>query len=134
MKKLIGVFLVLALVICFTSSGYAQTPQAKLGRGLINTLTGIWEVPIDVLKTCKSEGAPKGLSIGLVRGLATAAYRTLVGLYEVVTFAIPAPADFAAITNPAILLTAETLEMADPSMRKDFRPLSSELEGKRSEK
>jgi len=130
MKRLTSVLLAIALITSFASAGYAQNPPAKLTRGLVNTFTGIWELPINVLKMCKSEGAPKGLTIGVVQGVAWGVYRTLVGLYEVVTFPIPAPAGYAAITDPATLLTSETLETGDPSLRGDFRPLSSEYEGK----
>lgn len=129
MKRIASVLLVITLSISFATAGYAQNPPAKLGRGLINTLTGMWELPVNILKTCKSEGAATGLTVGLVRGLVLGVYRTLVGVYEVVTFPIPAPADYKAITVPPTLITYETLERADPAMRKDFRPLSGEIEG-----
>jgi len=134
MKRIGIVILVMTLAVSLASSVYAQTPAAKLGRGLVNTLTGLWELPVDVLKTCKAEGAPKGLTIGLMRGLVTGVYRTLVGIYEVVTFPVPAPAEYRPITDPPTLLTSETLEPANPEMRGDFRPLSSSYEGKTRKK
>lgn len=129
MKRVACALFVMVLVVSFASNGYAQNPAAKLGRGLLNTLTGLWELPIDILRTSKHEGGPKGLTVGLARGLATGLYRTLVGVYEVVTFAIPLPAGYRPITDPDTLLTAETLVPGDPAMRSDFRPLSSEYEG-----
>jgi len=130
MKRLTSLLLVIALVLSVAHVGYAQTAPKKLGRGIINTLTGIMEVPADVLKTSKAEGVPMGITVGLGRGLVKGICRTLAGLYEIVTFPIPAPAEYAPITDPEILLTSETLKMEEPSMRSDFRPLSSELEGK----
>lgn len=132
MKRIASVLLVITLIVSFSSVGYAQNPPAKLGRGLVNTLTGFWEIPVKIIRTCKSDGMPTGLSIGLVKGLAWGIYRTLVGVYEVVTFPIPAPSGYVAITDPPTLLTAETLQPGDPALRKDFKPLSSELERKTS--
>jgi len=129
MKRIGSMIIVIALILSVASMAYAQNPQVKLGRGIINTLTGFWEVPIDMLKTSKAEGMPMGLSVGLVRGLATGIYRTLVGVYEVVTFPIPAPAGFTAITDPETLITSETLEKEDPKLTVEFSPLSSQLQG-----
>ena len=126
MKSIVSVLLAITLLITFTSMGYAQSPPAKLGRGLVNTLTGFLELPLNVLRTYKSDGWPKGLTIGFARGLAMGVYRTLVGIYEVVTFVIPMPKDYSAITTPPTLLTSETLVPGYPAARKDFRPLSSE--------
>ena len=66
-----------------------------------------------------------GLTVGLGKGLALGAYRTLVGLYEIVTFAIPMPAEYSAITDPPTLMTSETLEEEDPSLREDLLPPGS---------
>lgn len=134
MRRIASIVLVMAFVVTLVSPVCAQTPAAKLGRGLVNTLTGLWELPIDVLKTCKAEGAPKGLTIGVGRGLVTGLYRTLVGVYEVISFPVPAPAGYEPITNPPTLITSDTLEADNPTMRKDFRPLSTELEGKTEKK
>ena len=71
-----------------------------------------------------------GLTVGLARGIGWGVYRTLVGVYEIMTFPIPAPAGYEAITDPPTLLTSDTLQPSDPAMRSDFRPLSDEIEGK----
>lgn len=130
MRGIVSILLVITLISGYSTIAYAQNPPAKLARGLVNTLTGLWELPVTVLRMCKSDGAPKGLTIGFAKGLTWGLYRTLVGIYEVVTFPIPAPAGYKAITDPPTLLTSETLEPEDPALRKDFRPLSSEFEGK----
>lgn len=130
MRRIASIVLVMAFVVTIVSPVSAQTPAAKLGRGLVNTLTGLWEWPVDILKTTKAEGPAKGLTIGFARGLATGLYRTLVGVYEVISFPVPAPAGYESITNPPTLITSDTLEAENPTMRKDFRPLSSEYEGK----
>ena len=127
MKKVIGI-LVVIMVLAVASSAFAQDPGSKLFRGLINTATGFLEFPITVYKTSVNDGYPKGLTYGLARGLVNGVYRTLVGLYEIVTFPIPAPAGYESIMDPETIFSGETLESANPSMRSDFRPLSSELE------
>lgn len=129
MKRLVSLFMVVALIVSFSSVGYAQNPPAKLGRGIVNTLTGFWELPIKILKTCKSDGMPVGLTVGMAKGIGWSLYRTAVGLYEIVTFPIPAPAGYEAITDPPTLLTSETLEPDDPSMAINFSPLKKELSG-----
>ena len=134
MKRVVSLLITIALITSFTTLGYTQTPQAKLGRGLVNTLTGLLEIPSNELKTCKSDGAPIGLTVGLAKGIALGLYRTLVGVYEVVTFALPAPAGYEAITDPPTMLTSATLVPEDPSMRSDFRPLAEEVEGKTRER
>lgn len=129
MKRIASVFLTITLIVGLASTGFAQDPTAKLTRGAVNALTGLLEVPATVLKMCKNEGAPKGLSTGLLTGLVMGVRRTVVGLYEVLTFAIPVPAGYKAMTDPETLLTSETLQMEDPSMRSDFRPLGAEISG-----
>ncbi|MEE8360222.1 MAG: exosortase system-associated protein, TIGR04073 family [Candidatus Omnitrophota bacterium] len=128
MKKIISIVIAVCFIVSFTSLGYAQNAPAKLGRGILNTLTGFWEVPLKMIRISKVEGMPMGLTIGLLKGLGWGVYRTGVGIYEILTFAIPAPAGYESIMDPATLFTSETMA-GDPSMRSDFRPLSDQLSG-----
>ena len=126
MKHVFSVVLVLTIIF-LASSAFAQDPGSKLFRGLLNTTTGFLELPITIWQTSKNEGYPTGLTIGLGKGLVNSVYRTLVGVYEVVTFPIPAPAGYESILTPGTLWTGETLENADPAMRGDFKPLGADL-------
>lgn len=132
MKKAVSLVIVTVLLVSFSSVSYAQNPPVKLGRGILNVLTGFWEVPLNMIRICKSDGMPKGLTIGLAKGVGMSLYRTVVGVYEILSFAIPAPADYAAITDPPTLMTSETLNPEDPSMRGDFSPLRDDIQGKSS--
>lgn len=126
MKKILSVLLIFT-IISIAPAAYAQDPGSKLLRGVVNTVSGFLELPFTIYKVSKAEGYPTGLTLGLGKGLVNSVYRTVVGLYEVVTFPIPAPAGYESILTPDTLL--ETLETDNPSMRKDFTPLSSELKG-----
>jgi len=80
----------------------------KLGRGVANTLGGWLEVPLNVQKryTVEDTGSSffTGLAIGATKGLV----RTVVGLYETVTFFLPYPEDYV-----PILPTLEYFKRAD---------------------
>jgi putative exosortase-associated protein (TIGR04073 family) len=132
MKQVVSIVLAIALITSFTTLAHAQNPPVKLGRGIINTLTGFLELPLKVITISKKEGYPVGLTVGVAKGIGWGLYRTVVGLYEIVTFPIPAPAGYEPITDPDTLLTYETLSKGDPSMAVEFTPLKKEISGKRS--
>jgi len=128
MRKAISLLLIFAFIAVISTEAYAQNPPAKLGRGILNTLTGFLEIPLKVIRVSKSDGVPMGISVGLIKGIGWGLFRTLAGVYEILTFPIPAPAEYKAITDPPTLFTSETMA-GEPSMRKDFKPLSDELQG-----
>lgn len=94
---LIAVIIIFNLIIapCF-----AQDPLRKLGRGLANTLTGVVEIPKKVILISKNENPLLGLTWGLIKGAAAGLLRTAAGVYETVTFPIPAPADYEPMVQP----------------------------------
>jgi len=79
---------------------FAGGPLRKLGRGLTNLLTGIVEIPKKVILTSKKENLAKGLTSGFMKGVQEGMVRTASGLYETLTFPIPAPADFEPMVSP----------------------------------
>ena len=79
---------------------FAQDPLRKLGRGLVNTVTGVVEIPKKVILTCKNDNPVLGLTWGWVKGAAVGLLRTAAGVYEVLTFPIPAPADYEPMVQP----------------------------------
>lgn len=84
------------------STAYALGHSAgdKLMRGLANTFQGILEVPRNINNTTETRGLLTGATVGLGQGLGYGVLRTLVGLYEVVTFPIPVPSGYAPIIQP----------------------------------
>lgn len=129
MKYKFRSLLIFAIILMMASSAYADNPGSKLLRGLTNTAFGFLELPINIYRISVKEGYPTGLTYGVGKGLVDGVYRTLVGIYEAVTFVIPVPADYKSILTPDTLLTPETLHKTDPAMRPDFRLLSDQLEG-----
>jgi len=75
-------------------------PLRKLGRGLANAATGIVEIPKKVILISRNDNLLMGLTWGWVKGTAVGMLRTASGLYEAVTFPIPAPADYEPMVQP----------------------------------
>lgn len=79
---------------------FAQDPMRKLGRGVANTLTGVVEIPRHIYLISKEENPLLGMTWGLVKGAAVGLLRTACGIYETITFPIPAPADYEPMIEP----------------------------------
>ncbi|MFC1631458.1 exosortase system-associated protein, TIGR04073 family [Candidatus Omnitrophota bacterium] len=93
---LIAVVLISNLIIspCFAD------PIRKLGRGLANAVTGVVEIPKKVILISKNDNPVLGLTWGWIKGAAVGLLRTAAGVYETVTFPIPAPADYEPMISP----------------------------------
>jgi putative exosortase-associated protein (TIGR04073 family) len=95
MKKLV-IFL---LTFTFASAGVAdiQAPPGgefnrirKLGRSISNILYGVTELPASMTRVRDTEGRNAAWSYGLVKGIQKTTMRFGYGLYELVTFPLPA--------------------------------------------
>lgn len=83
----------------------AGDPLKKLGRGLANVLTFPIEIPNQISKTNNCEGPMAAATVGLVKGIVMAAFRAVVGVYEVATFPFPIPECYKPIlTDPEYML------------------------------
>lgn len=87
----------------------------KLGRGIINLITGWVEVPKRMDETNKRYGLGPALTIGLLRGLGQGFVRTAAGAYEIVTFPFPAPPGYAPIMRPEYVFTSEDADVSRKS-------------------
>ena len=80
--------LILIACVAFLSLGvseaHAQTAVRKFGRGLAGMTCGFLEVPGNIVKETREQGAV-GVPIGLALGLGMLVARELVGVYEFVT-------------------------------------------------
>lgn len=92
---------VLALLLASLGTGYSQDKVAKVERGFANMIGGVVEIPGTVTETTRKEGPWKGYTVGFLKGLAMVPVRTAVGVYEFLTFYVPAPADYAPVLKPA---------------------------------
>ena len=68
---------------------YPARIAGKFGIGLINTVTGIVEIPKSMMVETASEGIGMGMSLGFVKGMTNMMGRTLTGMLDVVSFPIP---------------------------------------------
>ena len=74
----------------------------KAVRGLANTgLGGVVELPKTVYYDTLEDGPLYGLTVGVLEGLSWGIARTLVGIYEVVTFPFPLPEGYRPIYTPS---------------------------------
>ena len=106
-RKRAAVIVALILIGLFSihSTCFAQNMLRKLGRGLANITTGVIEIPKAVQETFYEEGPVAAGSWGLIDGVYKFFARTIVGVYEVLTFPIPLPADYAPIVEPEFLFS-----------------------------
>lgn len=74
---------------------FAQDPIHKMGRGLMNVLTGWLEVPKRIHVGTQAGNPLMGVGQGLVEGVKLTVLRAGVGIYEAVTFPLPYPKAFA---------------------------------------
>lgn len=79
----------------------------KLGRSLVNIVSGWVEIPKRMYETSQDQGTAAGLTWGLVRGVTYGFVRTAAGLYELLTFPFPAPPDYASVIQPEYVFVDE---------------------------
>ena len=65
-------------------------PTRKLGRGVSNLLFGITELPTTIAKVNDTEGNSAAAGYGVVRGVGRSVMRMQAGIFEILTFPIPA--------------------------------------------
>lgn len=85
------------------------TPMKKMGRGVMNVVTGVLEIPREMSLhtqagmqqgqypfTAMPEGIVKGLFTGTVKALG----RIGSGVYDIITFPIETPANYGSLYQP----------------------------------
>ena len=94
--RTLGIIVVTLGVILCSPAAWAQDPIHKMGRGVVNLLTGWIELPKQIHLGTQEDNPVSGLGWGLVKGVGLTLLRSGVGIYEAVTFPIPYyPKDFA---------------------------------------
>ena len=84
-----------AIGLAANSPAWAQDPIHKMGRGVVNVLTGWIELPKQVHMGSQEENPVTGFGWGLVKGAGLTVLRAGMGVYEALTFPIPYPKSFA---------------------------------------
>jgi putative exosortase-associated protein (TIGR04073 family) len=108
MKKLVALLIVISLGFCVPAHAIVETiekatagPIEKLGRGVANVVT----CPLELIKGMDDVKQESGLfaavTWGILQGTFNIVKRAVVGVYEIVTFPVPLPKDYAPIlTDP----------------------------------
>jgi putative exosortase-associated protein (TIGR04073 family) len=76
----------------------------KLGRGVMNILTGWVEIPKQTAKEWQATDPLTGTIMGVTKGFVTAVTRTIVGVFEVVSFPFPVPRNYEPVMEPEFVL------------------------------
>ena len=101
MRKFIVILIAVLIISNLTTTAcFAQEPLRKLGRGLANIATGLVEIPKQVISISKEKNLATGLTWGWVKGAGMGLLRTASGIYEIMTFPIPAPAEYEPVISP----------------------------------
>lgn len=109
MKKCIAGLMVVMFVVSVVFISYADDgPVKKLGRGIANVVTSPFEIPMDMGETKDESGIFAAFTWGLLKGTVDMVKRAVVGVYEIVTFPVPLPADYKPIIDdPEFILEKE---------------------------
>ena len=79
---------------------HAQDMESKIQRGFANMVGGIVEIPGCVTDVTRRKGPLMGFSVGLLKGFGMVPVRTAVGVFEFLTFFVPAPANYDPVLRP----------------------------------
>ena len=115
--------LILALSVAVT---WGEEPLPANGTGEVNGAPGAWEKagrgfgnltlgflvewPKTVVLETEEHGPAFGLTVGLIKGMGLGVGRTLVGVYELVTFPLPNGSDYAPVLEPGTPFSAKRTE------------------------
>ena len=108
MKKIFSAIVVSLVFLAASSSVIAEeaeiqgegTPQRKLQRGFLNVALSPFEISNELSKEIRNDTLPPSWFAGLGRGALYTVGRALVGVYEMVTFAVPYPASYQPVLQP----------------------------------
>lgn len=99
--------LVVIGLLTISAPSYAQDAFKKLGRGVVNSLTGWLEIPKGVVDESKANNVFMGLTVGTIKGLGLGLVRTGAGIYETVTFPFPIPEGYEPIVKPEYVYSSD---------------------------
>ncbi len=94
MKQIIKMFLLVATLLAITpfaanASSYPAKMGVKLGNGIVNAVTGIGEIPKNIMIANRTEGPAYAATAGVMTGFLHMMGRTLCGAADLATFFIP---------------------------------------------
>lgn len=100
--------------LAFAEEMVPPAAAEKAVRGLANAGLGVAvELPKTVYYDTLEDGPLYGLTVGVLEGLSWGIARTLVGIYEVVTFPFPIPEGYRPIYTPSYPYELGRTDVAD---------------------
>ena len=84
----------------FSEVARAQDPIHKMGRGVVNVLTGWIELPKQIHLGSQEQNMITGIGMGVLKGAGLTLLRGGIGVYEAVTFPLPYPKGFSSPYEP----------------------------------
>ena len=93
-RRMRSTIVIFGILLWVSPLAWAQDPIHKMGRGVVNVLTGWIEVPKQMHLGSQSGNPVTGVGYGLLKGAGLTLLRGGVGLFEAVTFPIPYPKNF----------------------------------------
>lgn len=101
MRIFIVLVVIVSLFLSFVLPAFANEPKDKLSRGVANVLSAVLEVPQNIdIEWKLSKNAAVGMFTGLFKGLFWGVSRCASGLWDIVTFPFPKPADYNSVIQP----------------------------------
>lgn len=86
---LTGITVMIVFLVCMDVN--AGDPFRKLGRGIVNAVFGVLEIPIQGYEVNKEEGGLAAVTYGVVKGIGYFVAREVLGVVEIATFLMPLP-------------------------------------------
>ncbi|MBI2923045.1 MAG: exosortase system-associated protein, TIGR04073 family [Planctomycetes bacterium] len=74
--------------------------MTKLGRGIVNIITFIGELPKQMVLTGRDKGFTAAITLGFLKGLGMSVVRFGAGIWEVALFLSPWPDDYKPVLEP----------------------------------
>jgi len=94
MKQTLKIVMILATLFFFTpyvanASSYPAKMGVKLGNGITNVVTGLGEIPKNIMIANRTDGPAYAATAGVMTGFLHMLGRALCGATDLVTFMIP---------------------------------------------
>ena len=94
MKQMMKMVMLVGALFFMTSyvasaSTYPAKLGVKLGNGVVNVVTGLGEVPKNIILANRAEGPAYAATAGVMTGFLQGLGRTFCGMTDLVTFFIP---------------------------------------------
>jgi putative exosortase-associated protein (TIGR04073 family) len=86
--------------LAWPSTSFADPAGERAGRGVAAMVAPFLEIPGNIVRTTRLEGATKAWTEGLARGIGMSIIRPPVGVYELVTAPFPQLADDPPLLTP----------------------------------